>query len=208
MAIFNGRTNIPYNYSRYGYTRGNGKVWHGGLDLVGIDDDIIRMPDYKGKTITGTVVQARIVLDGYNRTWEWGYYVSVKLDANQTDDLVNWMYFCHCSKLLVKRGQKVKTGDALAVMGNTGNAAFNNPPYKHCHFEVRATATGRGLDPCAYSGTSNAVGIYGTEQSSNSNTKTQTITIGPVSNGDAMHIYNLCKSLGLTDNGLYNARYN
>ena len=56
MAIFNGRTNIPYNYSRYGYTRGNGKVWHGGLDLVGIDDDIIRMPDYKGKTITGTVV--------------------------------------------------------------------------------------------------------------------------------------------------------
>ena len=208
MAVFKGRTQIPYSYSCYGYTRGNGKTWHGGVDIVGIDDDTIYMPDYNGKSIEGTVVQSRIVVDKTNKTWEWGYYVSVKLDNNQTDDLVNWMYFCHCSKLLVKKGQKVKTGDALAIMGNTGNAAFNNPPYKHCHFEVRATATGRGLNPCSYSGTSNAVGIYGSEQSSNANTKTQTITIGPVSNGDAMHIYNLCKSLGLTEQGLYKAQYN
>ena len=34
-------------------------------------------------------------------------------------------------------GQRVKTGDALAVMGNTGNAALASPPYAHCHFEVR-----------------------------------------------------------------------
>ncbi|MFQ7727816.1 MAG: hypothetical protein ACLRI7_15880 [Ruthenibacterium lactatiformans] len=50
-------------------------------------------------------------------------------------------------------GQRVKSGDALAVMGNTGNAALASPPFAHCHFEVRATTTGAGLDPTAYTGT-------------------------------------------------------
>ena len=31
----------------------------------------------------------------------------------------------------------------------------------HCHFEVRATAAGAGLDPTAYTGHPNAVGTYG-----------------------------------------------
>ena len=82
-----------------------------------------------------------------NKTWEWGYYICVKLDANQTPDAVNYLYFCHCSKLLASVGQKVKTGDVLAVVGQTGNAAGT---WTHCHFEVRATATSKGLDPSAY----------------------------------------------------------
>ena len=47
-------------------------------------------------------------------------------------------------------------------MGNTGNAALASPPFAHCHFEVRATTTGAGLDPTAYTGHPNAVGTYGT----------------------------------------------
>ena len=35
----------------------------------------------------------------------------------------------------------------------------------------------------------------------------QKITIGPVSNGDAMKFYNLAKELKLTDMGLYKAEY-
>jgi hypothetical protein len=35
----------------------------------------------------------------------------------------------------------------------------------------------------------------------------QKIEIGPVSNGDAMAIYNLAKSLGLVEQGLYGASY-
>ena len=46
-------------------------------------------------------------------------------------------------------------------MGNTGNAALASPPFAHCHFEVRATTTGAGLDPTAYTGHPNAVGTYG-----------------------------------------------
>lgn len=152
---------MRYNYARFGYTRGSGKTWHGGIDLEALDDETIYMPTYKGKSISGTVTRARIVTDKRNATWEWGYYVCVQLDANQTPDAINYLYFCHCTKLLVKAGQKVKSGDALAVMGNTGNAALADPPYKHCHFEVRATATGKGLDPTAYAGCPNAVGTYG-----------------------------------------------
>lgn len=160
-GIFKGRFRVRYNYARFGYTRGGGKTWHGGIDLESLDDETIYMPTYKGKSISGTVTRSRIVTDKSNATWEWGYYVCVQLDANQTPDAVNYLYFCHCAKLLVKAGQKVKSGDALAVMGNTGNAALADPPYKHCHFEVRATATGKGLDPTSYAGCPNEVGTYG-----------------------------------------------
>ena len=163
-SIFYGRVQVVYSWGRYGWTRGGGKTWHGGIDLVGLDDKTIRMPYYKGKKITGKVVRARIVLDRSNKTWEWGYYVCVQLDADQTPDAVNFLYFCHCSSLLVQAGQRVSSGDALAVMGRTGNAALGDCPYDHCHLEVRATATGRGLDPTAYAGCDNAVGVYGTAE--------------------------------------------
>ena len=127
-GIFAGRTEVRCPYARWGWTRGGGKVWHGGLDLAGLDDATIRMPYYKGKRITGRVTRARIVTDRRDKTWEWGYYVCVQLDRGQTPDAVNFLYFAHCASLLVKAGQRVASGDALAVMGNTGNAALADPP--------------------------------------------------------------------------------
>ena len=67
-GIFNGRVLVPYAYGCYGYTRGGGKTWHGGIDLVGPDDTTIRMPWYTApdgsrKAITGKVITARIVTD-------------------------------------------------------------------------------------------------------------------------------------------------
>lgn len=159
--IFNGRNRVRYNYSRWGYTRGNGSTWHGGLDIEGLDDKTILMPSYDGRTISGTVVKARIVEDHSNPTWEWGWYVCVQLDDNQTPDIVNFLYFCHCESVLVRVGQKVKTGDRLAIMGNTGNAALASPPFAHCHLEVRQTATSKGLDPTHYAEIPNSVGTYG-----------------------------------------------
>lgn len=167
--LFAGRNRIRYDYARFGYTRGGGKIWHGGLDIEALDDTTIRMPYYDGNLISGTVTRARIVTDKTNPTWEWGYYVCVQLDANQTPDIVNYLYFCHCAKLLVQVGQKVRSGDALAVMGNTGNAALASPPYSHVHFEVRAAATGKGLDPTHYTGIPNAVGTYGDAPQSDGN---------------------------------------
>lgn len=163
MAIFKGRVRVRYGYSRWGYTRNNGKGWHGGSDEEGLDSTTIRMPDYKGKSISGRVVTARKVdRSTGSKTWEWGWYVCVELDAGQTPDAVNYLYFCHNARNLVSVGQRVKSGDALAVMGSTGNASLASPPFAHCHFEVRATTTGAGLDPTAYTGHPNAVGTYGT----------------------------------------------
>ena len=54
MAIFKGRVRVRYGYSRWGYTRNNGKGWHGGSDEEGLDSTTILMPDYKGKSISGT----------------------------------------------------------------------------------------------------------------------------------------------------------
>lgn len=210
LGIFKGRSEVRCSYGRFGYTRGNGMIWHGGIDVVGLDDTTILMPYYtdaKGvqHPIRGTVTRARIVTNHADKTWEWGYYVCVQLDTNQTPDAVNFLYFCHCEKLLVKPGQKVISGQELAVMGNTGNAALANPPYKHCHFEVRATATGKGLNPTAYAGIPNKVGVYGTVDESAS--KQQIITIGPVSQGDANAILAVCKDRGLDKAGLYKSTW-
>ena len=210
-GIFNGRVQVKYSYGRYGWTRDGGKTWHGGLDVIGLDDKTIRMPYYKGKKITGKVIRARIVHDHSNKTWEWGWYVCVQLDADQTPDTVNFLYFCHCASLLVAVGQKVSSGDALAIMGQTGNAAGG---YIHCHLEARATATGTGVDPTEYAGCANAVGIYGSaeedkpaEDTSQSTGKLQVITIGPVSQGDADAVLAVCQARGLTDAGLYKSEW-
>ena len=212
-GIFNGRVLVPYAYGCFGWTRGGGSVWHSGIDLVGADDATIRMPYYTAadgsrRAIRGTVVTARIVTDHSNRTWEWGWYVCVRLDAAQTPDAVNYLYFCHCERLLVQAGQRVQSGDALAVMGNSGNAALNDPPYKHCHLEARATATGTGLDPTAYSGTANAAGSYGSAgDAPQGESRLQIITIGPVSQGDADAILAAARARGLDRQGLYTSRW-
>ena len=213
-GIFNGRVLVPYAYGCYGYTRGGGKTWHGGIDLVGPDDATIRMPYYPArdgtqKAIRGKVITARIVTDHSNRTWEWGWYVCVQLDADQTPDAVNYLYFCPCERRLVQVGQTVISGQELAIMGNSGNAALNSPPYKHCHLEVRATATGRGLNPTAYSGTDNAAGTYGNTAPlpAPANGRLQIITVGPVTQGDADAILLCCKERKLTDAGLYTSKW-
>ena len=189
-GIFLGRTEILYNYGRYGYTRGNGKTWHRGVHVVGLDDAYVRMPYYQNddgtlRSISATIRRARCITDHNDKTWEWGNYVGALFDANQTPDDVNYLVMAHNAKLIVKEGQHVKSGDILAVMGNTGNAAGG---YKHVHLEARNTVTGRGVDPTRYSGTRNAVGVYGaadngsTEQISDKPTgKTmQCLMIGPL----------------------------
>lgn len=207
-GIFKGRVQIPYAYGRYGWTRGGGKTWHGGIDLVGVDDPTIRMPYYTAaegakKAIRGTVTRARKV-DGStgDPTWEWGWYVCVQLDAAQTPDVVNYLYFCHCERLLVQAGQRVQSGDALAVMGNSGNAALNDPPYKHCHLEARATATSTGVDPTAYAGVPNAAGTYGSAEEEQPGSVSelrsiQLVTVGPLTAGEAAMVAILAGSLRL-----------
>ncbi len=48
--------------------------------------------------------------------------------------------YAHCSKLLVKKGKKVKAGDKIALVGSTGQAYGS-----HLHFEI--LINGKNIDP-------------------------------------------------------------
>lgn len=52
------------------------------------------------------------------------------------------LYYAHLDSQMVRNGQRVKTGDTLGLMGNTGNARTTPP---HLHFGIYAV--GGAIDP-------------------------------------------------------------
>ena len=139
---------IPFNCktvkvtSPFGERTLNGvKNTHKGYDLVGVESwEVCAVAD-------GEVIQSRIITDRNNATWQWGNYVCVKT----TDGYLH--YYCHLDSRNVKQGDKVKKGDKLGVMGNTGYS-FG----KHLHFEVRNGKT--SISPETVLGIPNKTGTY------------------------------------------------
>lgn len=68
--------------------------------------------------------------------WKQGYGQTVDLDHG----FGYTTRYAHCSKLLVRPGQKVKRGDVIALVGNTGKSVG-----PHLHYEVHYQ--GRPIDP-------------------------------------------------------------
>lgn len=107
--------------SKYGERSLYGTLgFHSGLDIVGVSSDNVV------SVTNGTVLWSQMVTDKNNPTWEWGNYVAVMGDDGCT------LYYCHLDIRKVTKGDKVKAGDIIGVMGNTGYS-FG----KHLHFEVR-----------------------------------------------------------------------
>jgi murein DD-endopeptidase MepM/ murein hydrolase activator NlpD len=71
--------------------------------------------------------------------WNGGYGYTVIIDAGSGVELV----YGHASQLLVHEGQRVNSGDILALTGSTGYA-FS----PHVHFEIRVH--GQSMDAAAY----------------------------------------------------------
>lgn len=107
--------------SRYGYRWGR---LHAGIDLAAPIGTAIKAAD--GGLVT---------FAGYNG--ELGYMVAIDHGGGK----VTW--YGHCSKLIVKKGERVYQGQHIANVGNTGHSTG-----PHVHFEVHIN--GKTKNPLNY----------------------------------------------------------
>ena len=79
----------------------------------------------------------------------WGNYVKIYLGKYNGKKM--YILVAHLENgIKVKKGQKVKMGDLLGYMGNTGNCGINHA--YHCHYEVYlgGASTKYRVDPEKY----------------------------------------------------------
>ena len=107
---------------------------HKGGDYVALEDKTVYAP------CDGTIGSSTIVTNKNNKTWEWGNYI--RLD---TADGKYSEFMCHLASRSVVKGQKVKKGDKLGIMGNTGKSTG-----PHLHLEIRLKGTSTTIDPFAF----------------------------------------------------------
>lgn len=139
--IFDGKNSLTSPFGKR-YINGN-QEFHKGIDLVGLDGKAVHAP------CDATVGSSAIVPQSSgDLTWQWGNYV--RLDT--ADGL--YIFLCHLDSRAVYPGQKVKRGDVIGIMGNTGYS-FG----AHTHVEIR-DASGKSLNPCPFFEIPNKVGIY------------------------------------------------
>ena len=113
--------------SFWGVDRENGLRKHEGIDIfnkrgtpiLAVEDGIIN--NVKITNLGGKVVWQRIGLMGPS------------------------IYYAHLDSQLVTEGQRVRKGEVLGLMGNTGNAYSTSP---HLHFGIYAS--GEAIDPIDY----------------------------------------------------------
>lgn len=91
----------------------NPLINHYGTDIVATDDELIK------SVLAGTVIIS-------NFTVETGYTIVVQHPNNILS------VYRHAKKTLVKVGDYVRTGQAIAVYGDTGELSYG----KHLHFEL------------------------------------------------------------------------
>lgn len=140
--IFEGKYKVT---SPFGWRTLNGaRDYHKGIDVVGLSNKYIC-------AVVSGVVGTSAMLDpktDKTLTWQWGNFVRIDGDDGK------YYFYCHMSKRLVEKGQRVKAGEHIGTEGNTGYS-FGS----HCHFEVRE-ANGTSINPAPSLGIPNVVGTY------------------------------------------------
>jgi len=109
----------PFGNRRNPFT--NAPDFHAGVDLAALEGTSIYAP-----------ADAQVVFSGrypLNRSHAWWQYGNLVI-LRHRDDLVT--LYGHCQEVLVRKGQKVRRGDLIARVGDTGHST--NP---HLHYEVR-----------------------------------------------------------------------
>lgn len=133
----NRRITSPYGY-RYHPIYGSYK-FHTGIDMVGPSSGEIRNNNIYA-AMDGEVITAVV-----NRgTTGYGTYVIISHGYSERYGGNISTLYAHCEKLYVTKGQTVKQGDVIGLVGTTGASTGY-----HLHFEVRMN--GLTTDPLSYS---------------------------------------------------------
>ena len=110
--------------SRYGVSSSIRSSRHTGLDIAASKGTQIKV------VADGTVISAEY-------SGSYGYLVKV----DHGNSVETW--YAHTSKMYVTKGEKVKAGDVIALVGSTGNSTG-----PHLHFEIRIN--GEHVNPQNY----------------------------------------------------------
>lgn len=120
-------SNAYINYGWYGYPN------HKGIDII-----------TSGATGNTYGKEIRAAADGVVYSAEYHYSWGNNVYINHGNGV--YTRYAHCSSIVVSAGQKVKQGDIIAYVGNTGNVSPKptSPTDKrgsHLHFEVWVNGT-------------------------------------------------------------------
>lgn len=110
--------------SRYGVSSSIRSSTHTGLDIAAAKGTPIKV-----------IADGKVTFAAYNGSY--GYLVKVEHE----NGVESW--YAHTSKMNVTVGQKVKSGDVIALVGSTGNSTG-----PHLHFEIRID--GKHVNPQNY----------------------------------------------------------
>ena len=132
------------NNNRYGYNSARG---HKGID-------ILSGPSYKDvhSIMCGEVVSlVNLFKTNEYRKSSLGNTLMIK--SKTKDGETVFILYCHLDKVFVKKGDKVKHGQKIALSGSTGNASYSGLPngvrghgidkrFWHCHIEAATKGEG------------------------------------------------------------------
>lgn len=182
---------------------------HEAIDLRTNQGGSIVKPVYAAED--GTVEETQ-TWDGHTKTGMQSYGTMIRIRHADYNGVTLQTRYAHLSRLCVAKGQQVKEGQLIGYTGETGNVNG-----AHLHFEVILGGSRRNplvwLDddfttansgvytyqPGEYAATRPA----GATASAAEPARLQTITIGPVSQGDADAILAVCRERELDKLGLY-----
>ena len=154
----------------------------------------------------GTVDQLQ-TWDGHTRTGMQSYGTMVRLRHADYRGQPLQTRYAHLTRVCVKAGQLVREGDLLGYSGQTGNCAG-----AHLHFEVLLAGVRcnplnwlDGEFSCASPAVQAHLGVYESVRrpGTPAPARLQRLSIGPVSDGDAMSFWNLDQRLGVPYTAAY-----
>lgn len=183
---------------------------HEAIDLRTNQGGSIVKPVYAAED--GTVEETQ-TWDGHTRTGMQSYGTMVRIRHADYGGVTLQTRYAHLSRLCVARGQQVKEGQLIGYTGDTGNVNG-----AHLHFEVILSGTRR--NPLVWLDddfTTANDGVYTYQpgehaverppEETTDDAGLQTITIGPVSQGDADAILAVCRQRNLDKLGLYRSQW-